>query len=250
MELAKGAAWRALRSTRPCATLAARSLRCLLFAPFRVSHAAVAMGSDIYVLGGLSRGDTITAEVIKYDSIQGMWTETAPMPRNRFSFASCALGADIYVFGGQYVGEDTASVFKLDTVSGEWITLAPMPRAHASPSAIVLDGMVYILGSEAHQFVMRFDPATELWSTLASNLNNRRYRSLFVIRGCLHVAPPGVDSTLSVECYDMVSDTWTALARMLDGRSSLRAVTIGYTGPVEEQDLFDALITKASSRCP
>jgi hypothetical protein len=50
----------------------------------------------------------------------------------------------------------------------------------------------------------------------------------------------------SVERYDTASNTWTAMADMLEGRRFLKAVTIGSAGPAEEQGLFDALIAKAS----
>jgi hypothetical protein len=52
---------------------------------------------------------------------------------------------------------------------------------------------------------------------------------------------------LSVERYDVASNTWRAVADMLEGRKFFIGVTIGSAGPAEEQDLFDALITKASS---
>jgi hypothetical protein len=53
-----------------------------------------------------------------------------------------------------------------------------------------------------------------------------------------------------MERYDVTSNTWTVVADILQSRSSFRAVTIGSTGPAEEQDLFDSLITKASERRP
>jgi hypothetical protein len=47
--------------------------------------------------------------------------------------------------------------------------------------------------------------------------------------------------------YDVASNTWVPVADMLDGRSFCGATTIGFAGTIQEQDLFDALITKASS---
>jgi hypothetical protein len=53
---------------------------------------------------------------------------------------------------------------------------------------------------------------------------------------------------LSVERHDVASNTWMAVADLLQGRSFFRAVTIGCTGPAEEQNCFDSLISKASER--
>jgi hypothetical protein len=44
------------------------------------------------------------------------------------------------------------------------------------------------------------------------------------------------------------TDTWTAVAYMLEGRSHFGCVAIRSAGPAEEQDLFDTLIAQTSSR--
>jgi hypothetical protein len=63
----------------------------------------------------------------------------------------------------------------------------------------------------------------------------------------LYAAGGERSSNSSVYRYDAVTNTWTAAADMLEGRRGLGAVTIGSAGPADEQDLFDALIVKASS---
>jgi hypothetical protein len=49
-----------------------------------------------------------------------------------------------------------------------------------------------------------------------------------------------------VERYDVASNTWEAVANMLEGRVYFHAVTIGTAGPTEEQNLFDSIIAKVS----
>jgi hypothetical protein len=51
-----------------------------------------------------------------------------------------------------------------------------------------------------------------------------------------------------VERYDVDLDTWTAHVDILEERNQFGAVTVGSTGPVGEQDLFDSLIAKVSKR--
>jgi hypothetical protein len=58
------------------------------------------------------------------------------------------------------------------------------------------------------------------------------------------VAGGGIDSS-SVERYDVATDTWTAMADMLESRRNFGAVTVGSAYQAKEQDLFDSLITKA-----
>jgi hypothetical protein len=197
----------------------------------------------MYVLGG-SEGSTL-----KFDSTQGTWSEVAPMPERRHGCAACAVGIDIYVFGGQEDREEQASVFKYDTMADEWSTLAPMPCTCALHSASVLDGMVYIMGvGYMSSEVLRFDPTSGVWSTLTHTLNVHVASTSFVLGGCLYVAG-GCDSS-GVERYDVATNTWNAVANMLEERYACAAVTIASTGPAKEQDLFDSLIAKASSGRP
>jgi hypothetical protein len=77
-------------------------------------------------------------------------------------------------------------------------------------------------------------------------LVSRENGASFVVGGCLYAAG-GNGGSESIERYDAASNTWTAVADMLEGRRWFSAVTIGSAGPAEEQDLFDSLIAKASS---
>jgi hypothetical protein len=86
--------------------------------------------------------------------------------------------------------------------------------------------------------------ATDAWSTLARTLHRRKSGISFVLNDCLFAAGSGA----SVERYDIATNTWTAVADMLEDRCSSCAVCIESEGPTEEQDLFDSLITKASTQ--
>ena len=217
----------------------------------RGRHAAVAVRSAIYVLGGRggrARGANraTLCSVLKFDSTQGTWSEVAPMPAGRLACAACVIGSNIYMFGGFGGDRLEASVFKFDTDADEWTILADMPQACISVSANFLGGLVYIVGAGGSgRDVLCFDPVSGMWSTLASTLQDRQRGSSFVVAGSLYAAGE-VYHPSSVERYDVASNTWTAVADMLEGRLFFGAVTIGSTGPAEEQNLFDSLIAKAS----
>jgi hypothetical protein len=214
----------------------------------RQSHAAVAVVSAMYVLGGYD--NDMADSVLKFDSTQGTWSQVAPMPEAIYNLAARALGSDIFVFGGYDGDDDQFSVFRYDTVADAWSTLAPMLYSSSDHSASVLDGLVYIVGfGEGGSEVLRFDPASGAWSVLAPTLNNRRCCSTFVLGGCLYAAGRQGFGPSSVERYDTAADTWEIVANMLEARKNGSVVTIGFTGPAEEQDLFDSLTAKASSEC-
>jgi hypothetical protein len=203
----------------------------------------------MYVLGGVVgafRRDT-TASVLKFDSAEDAWRQVAPMPEPRSDFAACAIGSDIFVFGGRNtLRTKQASVLKYDTEANTWSNLALMPDADHDIHASELDGLVYIVGADSNgRNVLRFDPVSGAWSTLAETLTSRFRGSSFVLGGCLYA----VGGSTSSERYDAANNTWSAVADTHEVRSCFGAVTIGSVlGPAEEQDLFNSLIGKAASR--
>jgi hypothetical protein len=137
------------------------------------------------------------------------------------------------------------SVFKYDTVIDEWSTLAPMPHAYVYHSANVLDRLIYIVGAgDDHRAVLCLNPASGAWSTLAPTLSGKASGASFVLDVCMYAG----ECRGSVERYDVTTNTWVAVADMLESRFACCAVTVGTAGSVEEQDLFDSLIAKACSK--
>jgi hypothetical protein len=122
-----------------------------------------------------------------------------------------------------------------------------MPHAQGYHRVILLGSLVCIFARGGA--VLRFDPASGAWSTLAPTRSNREHGAPFVMDGSLYVAGGHAGaSRSSVDNYDVASDTWKAVAvDMLEGRWVFGAVIITSSGPAEEQDLFDLLIAKASN---
>jgi hypothetical protein len=211
-------------------------------------HAAVGVNSAMYVLGGRFGDGGPTTNVYKFDSTLGTWSEVSPLPSALYGSAACAILSDIYVFGGED-DSDADSVYKYDTEVDEWTTLAPMPNLAYGHSVCAIGGLVYLTGLNSFtKEVWRFEAALGLWSTLAPTLHNHHNASTFVVGGCLYVAG-GNYSTSTVERYDIATDTWTEVTDMLTGRLYCSAVKIASVGPTGEQDLFDALIDKATRQC-
>jgi hypothetical protein len=123
-----------------------------------------------------------------------------------------------------------------------------MPNAEYGHSATELGGMIYIVAAGGDSCgLLRYDPASGVWSTLASLIHGGWHGVSFSLGGCLYAAG-GEDSKANVQRYDVTTNAWTEVADMLLGRSHFGAVTIGSAGAAEEQDLFDSLIVKAARR--
>jgi hypothetical protein len=202
----------------------------------------------MYVLGGTHRDDVDTASVLKFDSVLGTWTEVAPMPYASHGSAACVIGSDIYVFGGDGKFEGRrgrhADALKYDSMGNTWSTLAPLPSARVFHSASALDGLVYIIGLVE---IIRYDPASDAWSTLAPVLVGTYLGTSFVLGGIVYVAG-GFECCLGVSVgrYNVDTNTWTAVADMLEVRCAVCSVTIEFAGPAKEEDLFDKLIATAN----
>jgi hypothetical protein len=67
----------------------------------RSQYQVVAMGSDLYVLGGIvAAASASTTEVWKLDTTSDTWTAGVPMQNTRTSFSAAAINGEIYVAGG------------------------------------------------------------------------------------------------------------------------------------------------------
>jgi hypothetical protein len=200
----------------------------------RCEHTAIVVRSAMYVFGGCKTGSTL-----KYDSTRDTWSEVAPMPEVRDRAAACAIGNAIYVFGGARPGSpaNTGSVFMYDTEANHWSRLPPMPLPCSNHSVSILGGLVYVV---ANIGVLRFNPASGEWKTLAPTLIGHAEGCSFVANGCLFAAG-GED--FSMERYDVATNVWTAMTEALFPRwYSFCAVAMRLG---EEENLFDALITNA-----
>jgi hypothetical protein len=197
----------------------------------RSDHAQDAVGSAMYVLGGFAEADadfTLTASVLKFDSVQGIWSAVAPMPAPRYNVAACVVGSYIYVFGGMNNnGDRQRSDVRYNVETDKWSMLAPMPSVAYGHSAVELGGLIYLVGSGVPASrLMRYDPVSGFWNTLGPLIHTCRYDASFVLGGCLYAAG-GEDSESNVQRYDAATDIWTAVSNMLEGRAYFGAVTIG-----------------------
>jgi hypothetical protein len=54
-------------------------------------HSAVAVGDEIYILGGGDPNGTVLSQVLKYDPTLHVYTAMAPMPGPRYRFGATLL---------------------------------------------------------------------------------------------------------------------------------------------------------------
>ena len=97
----------------------------------RMNYKAVALDTDLYVLGG-ARDPQSFADVWVLDTLTGQWTESIPLPEERFSFSAVASEDIIYVSGGMRLGATFNHIPVLTTRQFDgaaWSALTPLPTS-------------------------------------------------------------------------------------------------------------------------
>jgi N-acetylneuraminic acid mutarotase len=189
-----------------------------------------------------------TREVWRYDVDADRWTAGTPLPDVRGGGALVALDNWLHYFGGYLADRNTVSAlhWKLDVsvpVSARrWVEAAPMPVPRGHVAAAVVDGYAYAIGGvrghDPYQIdladVHRYDPRTDTWIAVASLPTPRSHvePSTFVRDGRIIVIggrarPTGIESSRDVTEYDPVTNQWSALAPLPQGRVAPIAAPIG-----------------------
>jgi hypothetical protein len=226
----------------------------------RYGHCACAVGDTIYVLGGIEIDEEGREETpdsaLKFDCRIQIWSEIESMPVANVNAWACVLCSDIYIFGGKTEnGMTTSTTYRFSTETNEWAALAPMPDAKSEYSVCVLDGLIYTMGgcnvdADADPIplssVHRFDPATNLWSAVASMSVGRVEHGAFVLDGSIYAVGgwDGEQCLTSMERYCVAEDSWLETLR---GELSTVRNDFGALVVRSEMNFFDDLIARAKS---
>jgi N-acetylneuraminic acid mutarotase len=114
--------------------------------------AAVALGTDVYLIGG-QHGEFEKAspqtQVDAYSTTSGTWRRVADLPvaRGHISASAFVLDGRIVAVGGSTVGaEESDTVYEYDPGGDSWRTRTRLPAARKSPVAHEFGGDVVVSG--------------------------------------------------------------------------------------------------------
>lgn len=192
----------------------------------RQAMAAVALGDQIYVIGGRRMDLGVvpgpsTPIVGRLDASTGTWTNAPELSLPRHALAAAVANGRIYAIGG---GSSTASggpltmIEELDPAATAWTPRAPLPTARMALAAATLGGRIYAVGgytsseSEPLATVESYDPVADTWRSEPSLLHPRSRAAAAVIGDRLVVAG-GLRATQQcenrVEVFDPATGTWS-----------------------------------------
>jgi non-specific serine/threonine protein kinase len=197
----------------------------------RTEVAAAAAGGRIHVVGGYAADGSTVATVEVFDTATGRWESGPGLPLAVNHAMAASVADTVYVFGGYQAGNvPSAAAFRL-TAEG-WRPVASMPQARAAGTAVVVDGAIYVAGGittggRLAGTMLRYDPATDRWSTEPGPPTPREHLGGAGFGGRVYTVggrTGGVSRNLAAfEAFDTRTGTWTRLSDLPTRRGGLAA---------------------------
>ncbi len=180
--------------------------------PANLRGAAVtgAIGTTIYVAGGLASGGAASSVLSAYDTLTNTWDTTLPaLPTAVDHGCGGVIDGKLYVIGGRAGGIGTIKTTVYEyTPGGGWVEKAPMPTARGGTACAVHDGTIVVTGGEGNAAaasgvfptVEQYVAATDSWLTLPPMRTPRHGTGAAVVNGVLYV--PGGATTQAFGAVD------------------------------------------------
>ena len=212
--------------------------------PFEINHfQPVVIDGLVYVVGaftGSYPNETNVPHVWTWDPVTDLWTQGPEVPaaRRRGSNGAFVREGKIYILGGNNQGHNGGArpwFDEYDPVTQTWQVLPDAPRARDHFTTVLIGDRLVAAGGRTTQqpgpfgntigAVDVYDFSTGAWSTIAEDIPTRRAGTMTVPVGRFAVVIGGestsqVDAHAECEALDVLSEQWTTLPPLLDGRHS------------------------------
>ncbi|HSD12159.1 MAG TPA: kelch repeat-containing protein [Patescibacteria group bacterium] len=206
----------------------------------RVDAAYAAIGTRLYVAGGIDGFARTVATVEAFDIDGDRWVTLASLPKPLHHATAAAYGGKLFVFGGLVGLAQTPvdTLYIYDPQKDQWSKGADLPEAVGGAAAVVVDGKIHLLGGQSlgsdvdtHSI---YDPEKNAWDGAPEMIAGRELHGAAAIDEKIYVFGGRQGSSLynldSVEVYDQARKTWDTAATMPNKRSDM--VTLVRDGKV------------------
>eukprot|EP01034_Spumella_vulgaris_P041279 gene41279-51106_t len=129
----------------------------------------LAVGTDIYTIGGWIDGSLCSTDLEKYDTLTNVWTKMTPFNVGRRLLGATEHLSKLYVFGGNCDDKvwNTSVLEIYDIGSDKWSMGAPLPVA-GQCSAVSVGDYIYVFMHGA--YAVRYDPVLNTYTRLTESL--------------------------------------------------------------------------------
>lgn len=165
-------------------------------------------------------------------TVEGEWTEGAPMPTPRSELGAAVWESVVYVAGGLTADGISDAFESYHVANDEWTTLAALPVGLHHLGIAALDGKIYVTGGyedmnftpDARAWV--YDPETDEWRQLNDLPEPIGAHQLVNVDDRLYIVG-GVPQGTMLWAYDAENDSWdTTLTPMPTAREHLGATAL------------------------
>jgi N-acetylneuraminic acid mutarotase len=184
--------------------------------------------SIVYAIGGTTATGGSLSKVQAYNVATNAWTTKAPIPVPLYrTNGAGAIRGKIYVSGGLVSnGNVLASLYEYDPVRNTWTRKRDMPKPTYDGVTGVINNKLYVVsgcnidpcGPSIYRVLYRYDPLTNLWTTLASPSYSHLAGMGGVIGGKLYATRGGdggsSQTDFKLDVYNPTTNTWAAKAPM------------------------------------
>ncbi len=198
----------------------------------RAGRAVVAVGLDVYVMGG-ETAEGVSDAVRVFDTQERVWRRAAAKPTATADTTAAELFGEIYVPGGRLAdGEYTAVVEAYSPSQNAWRRVAPLPRPLAGGLAVAEGGFLYVFGGRdaagALDTAFVYDPGSDSWRPLAPLPAARADAAGGALLGSMYVlgGTDGAAAQTSCFAYDPAADAWDECPAMLLPRAGAGATVL------------------------
>ena len=148
----------------------------------RFNHAAVAVGSEIYVLGGFLEGRELR-EVLVYDTVADTWRRSTPLPRANHAFDIVVFRRELWMIGGRRGEEVLREVEILDPRTRPLAPRTGDAEADGALGAAVVGDEIHAVWESTYQI---YDAGTDRWRDGPRPGVTRHALQTFYVDGALY----------------------------------------------------------------
>jgi N-acetylneuraminic acid mutarotase len=190
---------------------------------------ASAIGSKIFVVGGVNEAGETLPTVEIYDTNINAWSVGKELPIALDHLGVASYENKLYVVGGFTAGQRASnSLFILDPDTNEWMRGMDMPTPRGALTAEFINGTLYAVGGFNGTVLNvneAYDPKTNSWTTKSPMPTPRDHLASGVVDGKLYVIGgrhASIWKNFSVnEEYDPTSDEWSTKTPMPSSRGAI-----------------------------
>jgi len=219
----------------------------------RAGRAVVAVGLDVYAIGGETTGG-VSDTVQVFDTRRRVWRRVADKPTAVGAATAAELFGEVYVPGGLDADDrPTAIVEAYSPAQDAWRRIASLPQPVADGLALTAGGFLYLIGGRnengALDSVYLYDPVADSWRPVASLPAPRAAAAGGALTGRLFVVGGADDAAERGSCfvYNPPSDAWDTCPDMLQPRADAGATVLlnklyvigGTQDPAGHGEVFD-----------